>query len=282
MFPRYLNHFYNLLVVNSLKFIYLFLNKSVPKSIRDASKKPLLSHSSGETTFYFFVFYFMQIQLRIAAIIFVYRQLLLQRSIAKFFNNCLKLARNHQLRLDFGAFEIKFIKVFIAGYATLVTSYTVQLFVFFDFDWQGLVSFVLYQFQGIIIFTYFNFISFCLYFLQFLFENISFKLKKNCLKGFNTSFHEISELFLATDQLLCEFNKTFGFLLSAMTFFATTTLTGKVEVWWRFSWYRFLISIKVFHSRGFISGGLRYRLESPTYEFGHVHSFDVLPECVST
>lgn len=140
MFSQYLNHFYNLLVVNSLKiengvfrisrivfiknlvflpFIYLFLNKSVPKSIRDASKKSLLSHSSGETTFYFFVFYFMQIQLRFAAIIFVYRQLLLQRSIAKFFNNCLKLARSQRLALDFGAFEIKFLRVFIAGYATL-------------------------------------------------------------------------------------------------------------------------------------------------------------------
>lgn len=249
---RFLVFFYNLFAVTSIKlekktfktsktalaknlllipFIHFVLNSSIPRSFSDASERNAQISADARcscTVFYRLLFYYFMIQYRVAACVIVYVQILHQKKMIKFLNNCVRFAQHYEWEINYKEFERRYIKKLSIASMTLVACYVFQFAAAFQHNWQGIINFSLFEIYGFIMYLYSSFVGLFLELLSFLFEDFTRKLSQISNRKIQRNPNRSIQQLIDVDQLLNEFKEAFGSLFSIITLFCFATITVKV------------------------------------------------------
>lgn len=249
---RFLIFFYNLFAITSIKFekkifktsktalaknlllipfIHFVLNPSIPRSFTDASHRNSQLSDDARcscTEFYRLLFYYFMIQYRVAVCVIVYVQILNQKKMIKFFNNCVRFAQHYEWEINFKEFERRSIKKLLIASATLIACYVFQFASAFQHNWQGVGNFMLFEIYGFIIYLCSSFVGLFLELLSFLIEDFTRKLSKISNREVQRNHDRSFQQFIDVDQLLTEFKDAFGSLFSIITLVCFASITVKV------------------------------------------------------
>lgn len=248
---KFLVFFYNLFAVTSVGFdgdrfkisklafvknflllpvFFTFFGKSLPRSFTQASSEQgQFSIDKPVTIFYLFVFQTLMLHYRVTSAFVVYFPLWKQKKIVEFLNNCCRFYQKYKFELDFEKFERRVVTFSFAAFLTLFVCYTVELFAIFTPTWGGLVRSSIFHFNGFICFCCSSFIWSVLLLFLFVLQSVAEKLALMHKNKQKANFQvEIFDLTLAVDELLTEFNETFGLLFSVMTVGIMVTTVVKV------------------------------------------------------
>lgn len=122
--------------------------------------------------------------------------------------------------------EEKYLKLLILG----VAQYCIEFFSTMNLSWQGIVAFIFFRSKG---YTYVVFLFLLNCFLSYficLIKNINYELEKVKISMYKRSqVTELTNNITCLHSLLCEFQNSFGFLLSFGMFITIATIVIRVN-----------------------------------------------------